>query len=310
MYDERLTIQKTSAKIRFQSLSRAVAKLPPKPSCILKPFHVVRLGHFTAFFYRTPRKGTLLSVLAKVGRLSDDQAMLVCTQVWSAVEEIHSAGLVLRFVPLASILIDNEGVKLDILDFLQGKEESINSTIMMSNYLRGLVPKEDVQIFPPELVLSKRVNLQTTMFSIGMLYYVLLEGKYPQLYKDPKYLALYYETAQNIEFEFSPQVPSEIKRLIMDLTQIDPLKRPKITAMRSLMSSFDKVIGSRKDLMMGQLFDFRFFVGGNIESEMNRCYTRISSALKYDPPEGLKIPKVFLKGPEQGKSKSVLPKDH
>lgn len=142
---------------------------------ILRPYAHHRLQNLVGFLYQTPRKGSILDLMYKYGKLTDDQAMLICTKILEALDMLHRANLVVTVIPLKCIFIDVNDVYLDIMRYVTSSGLSaVDSRAFTQQTIKSVGPK-DYMLLPPEVVHHKRITFETGVYCFGMLLYVLIE---------------------------------------------------------------------------------------------------------------------------------------
>ena len=128
---------------------------------------------------------------------------------------LHKLDIVHRDIKAENILL-NRHKQLKLIDFgfslRCGKGEKIDTFCGTPTYMA------------PEIV-SKidHVPVYTDMWSLGILYYVMLQGNYPFRAKNENEL---FERIKKGHFDYiHNQITERSKRLIESLLQVEPLKR-------------------------------------------------------------------------------------
>ena len=175
LYDERITVKKTKYKLMFENFFKVNIVLSKSNSPILTPYAQHRMNYFIGFLFHIPKKGSVIDLLGRFGKLSDDQSMVICMRILEALNFLNEKKLVVSHIPLTSIFVDINEVKLDIMQNLLPREVPLNSQITLNNYMLENLNQGETCILSPELVLDKKINSQTGVYSFGMLFYTFIE---------------------------------------------------------------------------------------------------------------------------------------
>jgi serine/threonine protein kinase len=134
---------------------------------------------------------TLSQALAREGRFSPAQAVLIATQVCDVLEEAHRIGVIHRDLKPSNIMLSDRGVC--VLDFgvakvLAPTESTSTHASTGSGQLVG-TPR----YMSPEQCLGQRVGARSDLYSLGVLLYEMLAGRPPFI--DPLQSALLVKQA-------------------------------------------------------------------------------------------------------------------
>ena len=175
VYDERITVKKTKYKLLFENFFKAYLALSHLNSFILTPYAHHRTHYFVGFLFHTPKKGSVIDLIARFGKLTDDQASAICMRILNTLNLLNENKFVVSHIPLTCILIDVNDVKLDILKLLLPKDSPHGFQITMNNYFLDSLDKEETPILSPELILDRKISYETGVYNFGMLFYTLVE---------------------------------------------------------------------------------------------------------------------------------------
>lgn len=110
---------------------------------------------------------TIKSEVIKEGKIPEDIACVYITQVIQAVRYMHSKNVIHRDIKAENVMID-ENNNIRIVDFGLSNYTSIATTSCGSPVYA-----------PPEMILRQNYNEKADVYSIGVLLYYMLCGKYP-----------------------------------------------------------------------------------------------------------------------------------
>ena len=151
-------------------------------------------------------------------KLSIDDVLRLFGKICDAITYAHQRGVIHRDLKPSNILIDKEGVP-HVLDFGLAKvavpQEAALSQLSITGEVMGTLP----YMSPEQATGSHRdIDVRTDVYSLGVILYVMLTGKYP--YPVVGHVA---EVLKNIA-EAEPEKPSTIRRQINDEVETIVLK--------------------------------------------------------------------------------------
>ena len=148
------------------------------------------------------------------GRLEEKEAVEILRQVVNGFRSVRSIGAVHRDLKAENLMIHNEVVK--IADFGFSKvipNQHETQTVLGTLYTMA-----------PEVIAKQSYNHQCDIWSVGIIFYKLIEGRYP--YRGPNYAEM-LKRIKSIPVQFDPSIPiSDLsKDFILKCLVIDPTKR-------------------------------------------------------------------------------------
>lgn len=126
----------------------------------------------------------LSQILKREGRLRPERAVSMMKGILAGLAEAHSEGVTHRDLKPANVFITrsragNETAK--VLDFGIAKDtQAVNRNLTAANMLIG-TPR----YMAPEQFIHKPIDQRTDLYSAGLLFYLMLEGRTPFDFKDP-----------------------------------------------------------------------------------------------------------------------------
>jgi serine/threonine-protein kinase len=116
-------------------------------------------------------EGDSLSALIKGGGLPQARALEIIAEVASALDYAHAQGIVHRDIKPANIMIQSDGL-VKVMDFGLARVES--SDLTAAGAVLG-----SASYMAPEIILGKRADPRSDIFSLGVVAYEALSGKRP-----------------------------------------------------------------------------------------------------------------------------------
>ena len=159
--------------------------------------------------------GELFNFIVRKGRLLEDEARRLFSQLVSAVDYIHSKGISHRDLKPENILIDkNYNIKLTDFGLChkQNPSQQLLKTQCGSPYYA-----------PPEIVLGEKYDgFKGDIWSLGVVLFAMVTGSLP--WSDLTIPALYKQIVSGI-FSVPPQLSNYLRLLITSMMNVDPQQR-------------------------------------------------------------------------------------
>ncbi|MCU0436831.1 MAG: protein kinase [Raineya sp.] len=179
-------------KERFKNEASALARL--NHSSIVALYDYIEEGD-EAFLVMEYAEGVVIDDLIKQsGKIAEVKAKDILRQIAEALAYAHSQGIVHRDIKPSNFIITPEN-KVKILDFgiakmLSGESRHLTKTGMRMG---------SIYFMSPEQVRGdKDITHRTDIYSLGLMYYVMLTGKYPLEQLTSEYTI--YDTIVNKDF--------------------------------------------------------------------------------------------------------------
>ncbi len=176
---------------------------------------------------------SLASVLHEAGRLSPAQTMRVLSQAFAALEAAHAAGVIHRDLKPDNIFIDPrpEGWNVTLLDFGLAKREGAMDRGLTSP---GMVMGTPGYMAPEQVRGSGTVSAKTDCYAMGVVAWTLLVGREPfGTGSVVEVMHRHLSTPAPSISEAVPGVPAGLAKLVMELLEKDPDRRPSATQARA-----------------------------------------------------------------------------
>ncbi len=154
---------------RFMREAQSAGKLV-HPN-IVTIYDVVKTKNMTYIVMQHIEGHSLQKTISSGQKTSTEKAVLLMTQICSALSYAHKQGIIHRDIKPANILIDKEG-KPYLVDFGIARIET--STITQTGRTVGTP-----SYMSPEQVMGQKVDKCSDIFSLGVLLYEILTGKRP-----------------------------------------------------------------------------------------------------------------------------------
>ncbi|CAD8193893.1 unnamed protein product [Paramecium octaurelia] len=135
---------------------------------ILTLYEIIQLDEQLILITELLRSGSLYKLLKEKVRIQECEASGIIQRVALGLQAVHSLGYVHRDIKLENILIDKDQIK--IIDF--GFAEQINREFLTSG-------QGTLGYMAPEIFTHKPYTELGDVFSLGVVYYILLTGKPP-----------------------------------------------------------------------------------------------------------------------------------
>ena len=161
----------------------------------------------------------LKALLKKRGKLTVPEVIDITLQITNGLSVAHDSYIIHRDIKPQNILILENGM-IKITDF--GIAVAMNATqLTQTNSVMG-----SVHYLPPEQASGKGATLQSDIYSIGILMYELLTGKFPFRGDNAVEIALKHlkEPMPSIRDEI-PDIPQSVENIILKATAKNPKNR-------------------------------------------------------------------------------------
>jgi serine/threonine-protein kinase len=161
---------------------------------------------------------TLTQVLAARGLLGGHEASLIGIDVCRALAAVHKAGLLHRDIKAQNVMLEAGG-RIVVMDFGAGEVRSSDSlaepqTIGTPLYLA------------PELFAGQPATIASDIYSLGVLLYHLMTGRYPVEGGTIGAIAALHARRHMIALsERRPDLPARLVRIVDDALARDPARR-------------------------------------------------------------------------------------
>jgi predicted Ser/Thr protein kinase len=167
---------------------------------------------------------SLAERLRRVGKLGVEEALLIARQVAEALESASERGIVHRDVKPANVLLDaRDHVRVADFGLAKPVEASADEPPLTQAGLIVGTPR----YLSPEQARGEEVDFRSDIYSLGILLYEMLAGEPP--FRGPTPVAVltqHLDTPPPPLLEKRPETPSGVVRLVRQMTEKDPGRRP------------------------------------------------------------------------------------
>ncbi len=169
--------------------------------------------HNTHYIVMEYVKGyTLKQLIKRRGALPYKEAVWIMKQVSSALLEAHKNGIIHRDIKSQNILIKDDGT-VKLADF---GIAVLNNAMQLTS--KGAV-LGSVHYLAPELAKGKNADMQSDIYSLGIVFYELLTGDVPYKEDTPIKVALDHIN-KNVPLvrKFNPSIPIAVSNIVVKAT--------------------------------------------------------------------------------------------
>lgn len=214
---------------RFEQEARIVARLESRH--IVRVLDADQAPDGTRYLVMELMRGRDLSAIVyERHALRTEEVVDVALQVCVGLKHAHEAGIVHRDLKPANLFVaeNDEGTTVKIMDFgiskdlASGANEQTASNIMIGtpNYMS-----------PEQIRTSRSVDERSDLWSLGVIMYRLLAGCHPFVGDNHGAVLVCISTETPVDVRaYAAQVPEGLSKIIMQLLEKDPRKRPSSAA--------------------------------------------------------------------------------
>ncbi len=229
---------------RFLAEARAASRV--QHGGLVRVFNSGRLDDGTAYLMMEFLDGESVDArlrrLDKQGqRMAPEMATRIAAQISSALRAVHSQGITHRDMKPANVILvaDPEiegGERIKVVDFGIAKFDT--STTEIGKTTVGRFLGTAMYASPEQCQMSGEVGAAADVYSLGIMLYEMLTGKPPFLAEQPGLVIGMHLFVQPAPlYSALPQVPEALHRLVHELLNKDPRKRPTMAAVGQRLSS-------------------------------------------------------------------------
>ena len=161
----------------------------------------------------------LRQLLAEKGKLAPEQAARIMLQICRALEAAHAEGVIHRDLKPQNIMLDASG-RVYVMDF----------GIARSVYLPGMTQTGALigtpEYMSPEQGRGEKLTERSDIFSLGIIFYELLTGKFPY-HSDTPLATLWKRMTEKVTppAVLDPTLPQELSAIVVKALEIEPKNR-------------------------------------------------------------------------------------
>ncbi len=204
-----------------QAISRINQQYPEAP--VVKVFEFGRLGSNPVIPYIVMEKlkgVSLLDEFKKKGKFEPRRAIWIVKRIAEALMATHKTGVYHRDVTPDNVILIRTGTREDIrlIDFGVAKHE-YTSYKTLDGSIAGKPP-----YMSPEQCKGQKITAKSDIYSLGIIFYMLLEGKPPYSSSNPLEIMKMHENSPIPELTID--IDSKIKALVKMMLAKKPEERP------------------------------------------------------------------------------------
>ena len=151
-------------------------------------------------------------------RFSERRARMYISEIILAIEELHKLNIIYRDLKPENLLLDSEG-HIVLIDFGLAKENIVKENMGAKSFCGS------VAYLAPEMISKLGHGKSIDYYLLGVVLYEMVTGL-PPFYSDYKEELFY--NIQNNTIEFPEYLSPDLKQLLTDLLNKNPLDRPNI----------------------------------------------------------------------------------
>jgi serine/threonine-protein kinase len=178
------------------------------------------------------------TLLRKFPNLTIEEKLRILAETSDALDEAHQLGIVHRDIKPGNILLTKD-LHAKLTDFGLAMEQGDKTE---ANALRGTVP-----YMAPEMFRNVAPSPSSDLYALGVVAYEAVTGELPFRGTTREIVAQVTSVAPESPRHINPDIPAELDRLILELLEKDPGKRPHRAAevSRRLLEIHDKMASKR-----------------------------------------------------------------
>ena len=206
---------------RFEREAQAVAKLR-HPNII--PIYSIGEGEGLAYFVMPRIKGeSLRAILEREGKLSVDETCRILKGSASALEAAHEAGIVHRDIKPENIMLEGGERRVLLMDFGVAKALDPHETVLTE---AGTIVGTPQYMSPEQAVADRRIDHRSDIYSLGVVAYQMLSGRFP-FEASSVHELLYLQVTEEppVLDTIRPELPRGIVGIVMRCLRKDPSER-------------------------------------------------------------------------------------
>ncbi len=205
------------ALVRFQREANAAATLSHPNIVEIYDVGNVNNRHYIVMEY--VKGQSLKQLLARRGALPVNEAVYIMRQLTEAIEAAHLKGIIHRDIKPQNVLITADG-SIKITDFgIAMAQDALQLTV--SDSVMG-----SVHYLAPELAKGEPASMQSDVYSLGVVFYELLNGDVPFRAETPVQVAIKH-LREDMPFirDVNPNIPQSVENVIIKATAKNKMNR-------------------------------------------------------------------------------------
>ncbi len=164
--------------------------------------------------------GETLKQVLQLGALDVARALDVALQVAQAMQAAHASGLTHGDLKPSNLMLQADG-RVRILDFGLASQTDVQATTSLNQ----LDPQGTIAYMAPERMSGAAANPQSDVYALGVILYECLHGSRPFAQLSGLALAAALMQSNSDSWEFAPQTPPAVVKLIHNMTARQPERR-------------------------------------------------------------------------------------
>lgn len=202
---------------QFQKEAKAIAKLSHQN--IVNIYDFGQDGNITYLVMEYVEGQTLKDIIAQKGQLPVEQILDYGIQICHGMAQAHNQQIVHKDLKPHNIMIDKNGV-VKVTDF--GIAQAVNNLTITHN--KGILGS--AHYFSPEQAKGEHVDLESDIYSLGVVLYEMVTGKVPFTGENPVTVALKHiqEAPPSME-HLRNDLPQGLETIVLKAMHKNPLYR-------------------------------------------------------------------------------------
>lgn len=184
---------------------------------------------------------TIKELIEEKGKLSIEEATVLCSQILDALDEAHSIGIIHRDIKPQNVMVSLDGIA-KLADFGIARDVSASTITFEGKNILG-----SVHYISPEQARGDAVTIQSDIYSMGITLYEMLTGDVPFHGETAVATAIMQINDEPLPpRDIDPSISESLNKIVLKAIQKDPEKRYKTAKeMQSdLILSLSNPIGS------------------------------------------------------------------
>jgi serine/threonine protein kinase len=237
---------------RFQREAEILSRLTHPQVVAIHPPGLINLAGEYAFAMEFVEGISLRRWLDENGTLTKRQALGIATKITEALEYVHHHRIIHRDLHAGNILLlDKDLEKPKIADFGTAREFSIKKVTESDSYKTFRPIGAMSHCAPEKWVNPHKVGEESDIFSLGVLLYNALTGRYP--FWEESYIQLFQAITNGAHIraaEINPEIGEELDKLLEKMLESSQIYR--VCSAARVRAIIEELLSGTKSLRKGE----------------------------------------------------------